>query len=195
MVWYHNMVAYHKLTDERLADLLRQGDEYAYTEIYNRYESLVYIFTYKRIGIREEAKDIVHEVFLYLWEQHKTLVFTTGLLPFVYTAIKNKILNRIKHKKVSSRYIDAFQEYLEISEESADYLLRHNELSTLIEKEIAALPVKMRQVFELSRRSNYSRKEIANELSLSEETVKSHMHHALKLLKEKLGPLMVLVFI
>lgn len=189
------MIAYNTLTDEELIALLQRGDQYAYTEIYNRYESLVYIFAYKRIGVREEARDIVHEVFLYLWEQHKNLIFTTGLLPFIYGAVKNKILNRIKHQKVSSRYIDAFQDYLEIGPESADHLLRHNELSALIEKEIAALPAKMRQVFELSRKSNYSRKEIAIELNLSEETVKSHMHHALKLFKVKLGPLMMLIFI
>lgn len=188
------MAAYSGYTDQELLALLKSGDKYAYTEIYNRYEALVYIFTYKRIGDREEARDIVHEVFLYFWEQHKDLIFTTGLLPFIYSAVKNKILNRIKHKKISARYIDAFQDYLETSDESADYLLRHNELSALIEKEIAALPKKMRQVFELSRKTNYTRKDIAAELDLSEETVKSHMHHALKLLKAKLGPLLMMVF-
>lgn len=189
------MAAYSSYSDEELITLLRKGDQYAYTEIYNRYEALVYIFTYKRIGLREEAKDIVHEVFMHFWEQHENLVFTTGLLPFMYSSVKNKILNRIKHKKISSRYIDAFQSYLKMSDESTDYLLRHNELSALIEKEVVALPAKMRQVFELSRKNNYTRKDIATELNLSEETVKSHMHHALKLLKAKLGPLLMLIFI
>lgn len=188
------MTAYSTYTDQELVALLQTGDQYAYTEIYERYEAMVYIFTYKRIGDREEARDIVHEVFMYFWEQHAHLVFTSGLLPFMYGSVKNKIFNRIKHQKVSKRYIDAFQEYLDTSTESADDLLRHNELSALIEKEIAALPEKMRQVFELSRKTNYSRKEIAAQLNLSEETVKSHMHHALKLLKAKLGPLMMLVF-
>ncbi len=188
------MAAYSSYSDQELTALLKQGDQYAYTEIYNRYEPMIYIFTYKRIGDREEAKDIVHEVFMYFWEQHQDLVFTSGLLPFMYGSVKNKILNRIKHKKVLARYIDAFQGYLELSTENADDLLRHNELSILIEKEIAALPEKMRQVFELSRKTNYSRKEIAAQLNLSEETVKSHMHHALKLLKAKLGPLLMLVF-
>jgi len=189
------MAAYNLYSDQELVALLKQGDQYAYTEIYNRYEALVYIFTYKRIGDREEARDIVHEVFLYFWEARENLIFTTGILAFIYSSVKNKILNRIKHKKISSRYIDAFQGYLEMSDESADDLLRHNELSALIEKEIAALPAKMRQVFELSRKTNYTRKDIAAELDLSEETVKSHMHHALKLLKAKLGPLLVLLFI
>jgi RNA polymerase sigma factor (sigma-70 family) len=68
-------------------------------------------------------------------------------------------------------------------------------LLALIEKEIEALSPKMRQVFEMSRNTTLSRKEIAAELNLSEETVKSHIHHALKTLKTKLGPLFTLLFI
>ncbi|QXU43474.1 LuxR C-terminal-related transcriptional regulator [Pedobacter sp. D749] len=52
----------------------------------------------------------------------------------------------------------------------------------------------MREVFQLSRDSGKNRKEIARELGLSEETVKSHMHHALKILKARLGTMMVLIF-
>ncbi|WP_256003783.1 RNA polymerase sigma factor [Pedobacter deserti] len=188
------MKTYSGYTEQELVALLTQGDEAAYTEIYNRYEALVYTFTYKRTDDKEEARDIVHEVFLYLWEQRQSLHFTNGILPFIYTSVKNKILNRIKHKTVSARYLDAFQSYLEFNDNSADHLLRHKELAALIEKEIAALPTKMRQVFELSRNTNYTRKEIAAALEISEETVKSHMHHALKILKAKLGSLMLLVF-
>ena len=188
------MLPYSTYSDQELLALLKQGDQYAYTEIYHRYEEIVYVFTYKRIGDKEDARDIVHEVFLYLWEHHEQVVITKGILPFIFTAVKNRILNRIKHQKVSARYLDAFQSYLEFSEDSADHLLRHNELSALIETEIAALPRKMRQVFELSRKTEYSRKDIAAELDLSEETVKSHMHHALKILKSKLGTKSFLIF-
>ncbi|MNX69237.1 RNA polymerase sigma factor [compost metagenome] len=98
-----------------------------------------------------------------------------------------------KHKKVSQRYLESFQTYLDTEQNATDYLVRHNELSSLIEKEIAGLPHKMREVFELSRKTNLSRKEIAAELNLSEQTVKSHMHHALKILKAKLGPMVIFV--
>lgn len=188
------MISYRNLSDAALADLLRSGDRIAYTEMYNRYEAPVYTFTYKRIGEREEAKDIVQELFLGLWENHHQLHIKVGVLPYLYTSVKHKILDRVKHKKVSARYIDAFQHYLEQRDESTDHLLRHNELALLIEKEITMLPAKMKEVFELSRKTNYSRKEIAVKLNMPEETVKSHMHHALKLLKVKLGPLLILVF-
>jgi RNA polymerase sigma factor (sigma-70 family) len=67
-------------------------------------------------------------------------------------------------------------------------------LHQFIEKQIAELPPKTRLVFEMSRKTNLSRKEIAEELQISEETVKSHMHGALKALRVKLGALFFLLF-
>jgi RNA polymerase sigma-70 factor (ECF subfamily) len=65
-------------------------------------------------------------------------------------------------------------------------------LVELIEKEVAALPAKMRIVFELSRKANLTHREIAGQLDISEETVKKHIHHALKQLRVKLGILVYL---
>jgi RNA polymerase sigma-70 factor (ECF subfamily) len=101
----------------------------------------------------------------------------------------------VTHKKVQSRYIDSFQAYLdEVGNNDTDHRIRHNEMLGFIEAEIANLQPRMRIVFELSRKTNLTRKEIAAKLGLSEETVKSHMHHALKILKTKLGPLFPMLF-
>ena len=189
------MLSYATLSDQQLASLLRDGDRAAYTEIYHRYKALLYIFAYKRIGQREEARDTIHELFLSLWTKHDTIEITTGLAPYLYTAVRNRIIDGISRQKNASRYLDSVQEYVDTANNTTDHLARHNQLLALIEREIEALPPKMRQVFEMSRNTTLSRKEIAAELSLSEETVKSHMHHALKTLKSKLGPLFIMLFI
>jgi RNA polymerase sigma-70 factor (family 1) len=188
------MADYSKYIDQELTEFLRNGDRMAYTEIYNRYDRLLYLFAYKRLGNREEVKDIVHEVFLSLWLNHEHVNLTYSLTTYLHSAVRNKIIDLIAHKQVSARYIETFKNFVESGCNTTDHLLRHHELSALIEKEIQALPKKMREVFDLSRKSNYSRKEIAEELGLSEQTVKSHMQHALKILKVKLGTLLVLVF-
>jgi len=189
------MLSYDTLSDQQLASLLRDGDRAAFTEIYHRYKALLYIFAYKRIGQREEARDIIHELFLSLWTKHNTLEISTGLAPYLYTAVRNRIIDGIARQKNAARYIESFQEYIDTANNTTDHLTRHNQLLALIEKEIEALSPKMRQVFEMSRNTTLSRKEIAAELNLSEETVKSHMHHALKTLKTKLGPLFTVLFI
>lgn len=185
---------YSTLSDEVLASLLKTGNRHAYTAIYNRYHGPLYIFAYNRLKDREEAKDIIHELFLKLWMEQSKLHLTGSLSAYLYTAVRNRIINSIAHQHIAHRYIDSFLSYIEeVNQQSADYLVRHNDLQAFIQKEIESLQPRMREVFELSRNTTLSRKEIAEKLGISEETVKSHMHHALKILKARLGDLFFMV--
>jgi RNA polymerase sigma-70 factor (ECF subfamily) len=181
------MSNWSKLSDMELVALLKEGDQYAYTEIYQRYKTLLYVFALKRLEGADESKDLIHELFLALWARRAELVITGSLSSYLYTAVRNRIIDLVARREVSDRYIQSFQHYIDKGENNTDHLVRHKELLALIENEIAALPPKMRQVFELSRKTNCTRKEIAERLGLSEQTVKSHMQHALKLLRGKLG--------
>jgi len=185
-----------ELSDKELLSQLIAGDRFAYTTIYNRYKHLLFLFASKRLSDPQDAEDILAEVFLSLWTRHPELNQDQEIVPYLYNAVRYRIISLYAKQKVAARYLDSFNGYLSdmFSSEEADHLLRHNELSALIEKEISALPNKMREVFLLSRNSHLNRAQIANELNLSEQTVKSHMHHALKILKTKLGTMMVLVF-
>lgn len=191
------MSAYSVYSDQELLALLVVDDQIAYTEIYNRYKRLLYAFALRRLNNEEEVEDLLHELFMSLWTKRKQLNHELLLAPYLYNAVRYQIINIFSKRKISARYLESFNQYLsnEFNVEETDHLVRHKELSALIEKEISALPKKMREVFELSRKTGYTRKEIAHELNLSEETVKSHMHHALKILKLKLGTMSVLLFL
>jgi RNA polymerase sigma-70 factor (ECF subfamily) len=182
------------LTDNELLSMLREGNASAYTEIYERFNGLLYLFAYKRLHDREEAKDIIHELFLSLWTNRENLPQNANLSAYLYTAVRNRIINIATHQKTVDRYIESFQSYINTNNNNTDHLVRHNELLKFIEKQIAELPPKTRLVFEMSRKTNLTRKEIAAELQITEETVKSHMHGALKALRLKLGALIVFVF-
>jgi RNA polymerase sigma factor (sigma-70 family) len=144
------MAAYSTHTDQELVPLLKDGDQYAYTELYNRYKTLLYVFSLRRLANREEAKDLIQELFLTLWSKREELAIIGSFKTYVFTALRNKILDVIAHQKVSSRYLDSFQSYIDGSEGTTDHLVRTKELMGLIEKEISMLPPKMREVFELS---------------------------------------------
>jgi len=191
------MAVYSAYSDQELTVLLIQGDKGAYTQIYHRYIKLLYGFAIKRLADEKEVEDILHELFLSLWNRRSELSEELQLAPYLYNAVRYQLVNVFAKRKLASRYLDSFNEFVlqEFSSEQTDHLIRHKELSALIEHEISALPKKMQEVFRLSRRTGYTRKEIAAELGLSEETVKSHMHHALKLLKQKLGAMSVLLFL
>lgn len=187
------MINFSKISDDELFNQLKTGDRDAYTEIYHRYKGLLFIFACKKTGNEEEAQDLVHEVFIILWEKRAELRIESELPAYLFFILKNKIFDLFRRKKVSTRYIENFSNYLEFDQTDSDYLVRHHHMSDLIESEIAALPAKMREVFELSRKNNLTRKQIAEELGLSEQTVKSHMHRALSILKTRLGAISFLI--
>lgn len=187
------MPAYSGYTDAKLTSLLSNGDKLACTEIYKRYNALLYLHAYRRLNDREDAKDVVHELFTLLWVKRGELRIKTSLAAYLYTSVRNRIFDVISHKKVESGYIVSLQHFIDEGDYMVDRLVRENELMALIEKEIASLPPKMRQVFELSRKHYLSHKEIAKELNLSEQTVRKQVNNALRILRVKLGSLLYLV--
>ncbi|WP_183579689.1 RNA polymerase sigma factor [Mucilaginibacter sp. X5P1] len=189
------MLKYNPLTDQQLASLLKDGDHGAYKEIYNRYTGILYRHAFAKLQDREEAKDIVQELFITLWDKYEQIDFQTNLAGYLYRMLQNRILNLIAHKKVASQYIDSLQEFIDYGEAITDHLVRINDLKDLIEREIAGLPDKMREVFELSRKSYLSHKEIAEKLDISEKTVKNQINGALKILRKKLGVAIFFLFV
>lgn len=188
------MTSYSILSDAELFDLLRTGDRIAYTEIYERYKRILYQHAYKKLGDREEAKEVVQWLFVMLWTRREAIQPETNLSGYLYRAIRNRILNVIAHKEVASRYLLSLEQFYAAGEYVTDNQVRERELAALIEKEIASLPPKMREIFELSRKTNLSHKEIAETLSLSEQTVRTQVRNALRILKVKLGAVVYLMY-
>ncbi|MNY23747.1 RNA polymerase sigma factor [compost metagenome] len=60
-------------------------------------------------------------------------------------------------------------------------------MKRIVEQEISSLPVKMKEIFEMSRRDYLSYKQIALKLQISEHTVRTHVKKALRILKPKLS--------
>ncbi|WP_442592070.1 RNA polymerase sigma factor [Pedobacter sp. AW31-3R] len=188
------MAGYRSLTDSELTVLLSSGDDMAYTEIYNRYHGPLYIHVFHKLHDREESKDLVHDFFISLWKNRNSLEIKSSLSVYLYTAVRYRVFDAISRKKVASKYILSIQQFAEREEAITDHRLRENELLLSINKEIAALPAKMRAVFELSRKENLSHRQIAEKLDLSESTVKKQVNNALKILRVKLSTLFFIFF-
>lgn len=181
------MINYSTCFDQELVLLLKDDDDAAFKEIYLRYDKLLLIYAYKKLHNREEAKDLVQDVFAWLWNRRKDFSLNTTLSGYLYKTVLNRIFDVVKHKGIIRKYVDSGKHYVEISNEDTDYLIREKDITLLIEKEILAMPPKMREIYTLKKKYFLSTKEIAAELSLSEHTVSTQMKRALKHLKVKLG--------
>jgi RNA polymerase sigma-70 factor (family 1) len=187
------MVDYSSYSDAELINLLKLGDQAAYVEIYDRYKVLLQQHAYKKLGDLDEVADILQELFIHLWDKKESLNLTTSLTGYLFTAVRNRIFNAYHKKQREASYLGSLQEFIDQGEYSTDLLLREREFTAIIDKEIQALPPRMREVFLLSRNEGLTHKQIAERLGTSEQTVTTQIRNSLKTLRVKLGLLFLML--
>nr|WP_121273667.1 RNA polymerase sigma-70 factor [Pedobacter schmidteae] len=180
------MNSYNAYNDQELAALLMGGDRKAYAEIFERYSRLLIAHAYKILADQDAASDIVHDVILNLWEKRTQINLNFSLSGYLYIAVRNRIFNAMSHKKVAGKYAESIIAYMEGTHVHSDDQLREKELTALLEKEINALPEKMREVFILYKMEELSYKEIADRLGITDKTAKQQVYNAVKILKTKI---------
>lgn len=187
------MGRYSKYSDKELTDLLKSGDQSAFTEIYNRYWSVMYAHVYKMLRDREEAKDVIQEIFSKLWLKATEIRSNQNLAGLLYVAARNRVLNLMEQNRVRNDYVKSIASFISEIDPSAIDHVDEKKLTQIIEQEILNLPPKMREIFEMSRKENLSHKEIAEKLNISDQTVKKQVQNALKIIRPKISNLSIFV--
>jgi RNA polymerase sigma-70 factor, ECF subfamily len=148
-------------------------------------------YAIRLLGSAEVAEDVVHDLFLHLWDTrgpHDTVRLTRS---YLYAAVRNRALKYLRHRRVAEAWIArAAREEEPAAESSADVYLRR-ELEEVVDRAIAELPARCREIFLLRRREQLSYDEIARRAGVSLGTVKSQMWRAAVHLREKLTPYLV----
>ncbi|RZJ86221.1 MAG: RNA polymerase sigma-70 factor, partial [Chryseobacterium sp.] len=175
------MPDYNKHTDQELASLLRGGDQGTFAFIYTKFKASLYLHALRTIKDADQATDIVQEVFTNLWEKRSEFALTSSIENYLYGAVRNRVFNAIAHQNITDRYAKSIQTFFEKGEFFTDNLIREKELKQIIEKEIEALPKKMREVFLLSRNTDLSHKEIGKELGISENATVEQLQKRMEL--------------
>lgn len=181
------MTAYSSYTDQELAALLKLSNHGAFTEIYNRYKGVLYVHALKLLKDEDEAQDVVQELYAGLWQKAAEINLDIPFKAYLYKAVKNRIFDLFSRQKIRANYIASFADIIEKGVWITDEHVREKELIAAIDEGMAEMPDKMREVFQMSRMMNMSHKEIAEELKISDKTVKTQVHNALKILKNKIN--------
>lgn len=151
-------------------------------------------FAKEYVLLEEDAENIVHDVFLELWEKKEIIQLPINLNAFLYTITKNKCLNHLKHKKVIWEATNKMKEQqritLQMKFESLkafdDELFAEEKVEAIIERVVNSLPEKCREIFIKSRLEGKKHKEIAEELNISTHTIEAQMNIAYKKLRSEL---------
>lgn len=175
-------------SERELLLLLKERNHVAFTEIYNRYSLPVLYQLNQMLREKESARDLLQDIFVALWNKPENLHPDGNLKAYLYVAARNRVFDLIEKGKVKNDYLSAVAQYAtEVSLVTLNEL-DERELCRVIQKEIDALPPKMKEVFELSRKENLSHLEIAGKLGISDKTVKKQINKALHVLRGKVGP-------
>lgn len=186
------------LSDQQLLNAFQEGSVAAFEEIHKRYFGRLYAHAHKMLGNADDAQDVVQEVFITLWTKAAGIQLHTGLSGYLYTAVRNRVLNLIEQGKTYQNHLDALATFLDESPAETAVRVDDELLFSVFEAEIDRLPRKMKEVFELRRQGDLSYSEIADQLSLSDHTVRKQISNAIKILRDRLmqwkSQLVVLLF-
>ncbi|SDP13613.1 RNA polymerase sigma-70 factor, ECF subfamily [Mucilaginibacter sp. OK268] len=173
-----------EMTDEDILLQLNTKDETAaFIEIYNRYYVQLYNAACKRCSSTEVAEEIVQDLYINLWRNRATIKINSSLSGYLFTAVRNLILNQIQKETVRRRVYESFVHDSIDYDNSTEEIVMANDLSHQLNINLGFLPEKCRSVFELSRKHHKSNKQIAQQLGISEKTVENHITRALKYLR------------
>jgi len=160
--------------------------------LFKEYYQLLTVYANKFLGDMDESRDIVQNVFAGLIEKQVGTKIHSSAKAHLYTSVKNSCLNTIKKKSVHSKHHENIK-YLspEYSIEN-DEVFESSELEYSIYKHINDLPSQCKKIFKMNRFQSYTNGEIAVSLGISKRTVETQMSKALKILRTKISPLLMI---
>ncbi len=173
------------ISESELVIALKRGSVKAFNTIYQLYARKLLQYVAGATSCKEDAEEIVHDIFLSLWKNHKNIAKDTDLSTFLFhIAFKRRVdlFRRSLNTPIYEDYM-LFQNKL-ISEENSE--LEYNEFCEIFNTALQSLPSRLQNILILSRIKGLSNEQIALKLKVSQKTVRNSISIGLKLLKEQL---------
>ncbi|SEW49823.1 RNA polymerase sigma factor [Chitinophaga arvensicola] len=169
-------------------DLLRRiadGDEVAFTELYNRYWKKVYTYLLRMTKSHEIAEELLYDIFTKLWTGRELITDIRNMDAFLSKVAYNKAISFFRYTATQRKMQELVAGQMAdlYVEDTADKLL-DGEARQLLQEAIRQLSPQRKLVFTLSREQGLTHEQIARQLNLSTQTVKKTMSHALQSIRE-----------
>lgn len=180
----HNMkIMKNKVKEHFLISELKNNSTKAFNEIYNMYSKKLLAYSFQYTKSYETAEDIVQDVFVKLWNMRHFIKQEETLHSLLFTISKHYLINAYRKNINSPIYEDYIDHINDISIENTSSPIEYDEYLSIINKQLEKLSTTQQKVIRLSKFSCLSNKEIAEILSLSEQTVKNQLSIGLKELR------------
>jgi RNA polymerase sigma-70 factor (ECF subfamily) len=174
------------LSETVLYKRMKEGDHTAFEIIFRSYYAGLVVFSNQFLQDRDAAEELVQGFFVTLWEKRRQINENAAVRSYLFTSIRNRSLNYLKHKSVEKDVLEKLEELASSHPVFYENVYLRKELRIRILESIEALPPRAREVFIMSRNQGMSNDEIADKLQISKRTVEKHISQALKALRKNL---------
>lgn len=174
------------VTDHELWELIRENDEQAFAKLFYRYSTKIYSKAYSYIRDKEACEQIVHDLFMTLWNCRHTLEIQS-FSAYLTSATRYQIYKyKYSSKVIPLEYQEIPEDlkYINHSYQNEGYTkLVEQEMEQEVDSALSSLPKRCQEIYIMSRRQQLSNDEIADELGISKRTVENQITSALKHLR------------
>ena len=179
--------------DQILFNEIKKGNKAVYESLFSEYYKHLVYFANKYLYDQQASEDIVQDLYVYIWDNAKKLDIHTSIKAYFYQSLKNRCINYLKSLKVKDEkniiYVEAM---LDSGDESTFY---DPELLERIKQVIDQLPPQMSKIMRMKYIEGLKQAEIAENLNVSVNTVKTQLQRAKNKIREKLFLVTGIMFI
>jgi RNA polymerase sigma-70 factor (family 1) len=184
-----------QIPDSDILLAIRQGNERVFETVFKKHYQTLCNYACGILKDMDDAEEVVQSIFLKFWEQRQEIEINVSLKSYLYRAVHNTCLNRLKHLKIQETYRQYVGDYLENTHDSATDILDKVELESRIANALEKLPEQCRLIFKMSRFEELKYQEIADRLGLSIKTVENQIGKALKIMRTELADYLPIILL
>ena len=175
------------MQDRELVALFKEGSQAAMEQLYLRYRNVLINLCLRYLKNTADAEDVVHDIFMQLWENPDVLNEELSFSGYVKTLAINRVLHKFRQFDIHERFAQHILMNTQESTNETEDTIIDNDYAELLDKLIETLSPQQKEIFRLNRLEGLTYQEISELLQISVKTVRNHISLALKKIKKQLS--------
>jgi RNA polymerase sigma factor (sigma-70 family) len=180
-------MSYFQMTDGELLLLLKEENAAAFNALFSRFWDRLYHTALAKTGEPQAAFDIVQDIFVQVWLQRNSLDIKESLPQYLAGMVRNKIFNYYRTNRRKNEQLKQLTELIIATADTEHQAVNpkeEREKDMAWEKAVDNLPGRMKEIFILRSRYQYSFRNIAEVLNIKTQTAKNAFSRAQELLRD-----------